>query len=206
MIARISGILLEATFTEAIIDVHGIGYLVNIPMSTYDKLPQPGNEVVLFTVMAVREDDISLYGFAGREEKQLYEVAISVNGIGPKLAMTIISSLPVHSFCHAINNGDLNLLKKISGIGKRTAERLLVELKGKLDHIVPAITLPTAAQLPPTAQAAAEDAVLALERLGFKRDRIDKAIQKLLTELDPKQCSAENLIRKALQTLNSSVS
>jgi len=205
MIARIRGSLLEADYTSAVVDVQGVGYLVNIPMSTYDKLPQPGGEVSLFTVMAVREDDISLYGFASREEKQLYEVLVGVSGIGPKLALGILSNLPVGAFCLAINSADLARLTKISGIGKRTAERLLVELKGKLDHLAPAIAAvsPATANLSDAARQAAEDAILALEKLGFKRDRLDKIVHKIAAELEPKACSTENLIRKALQALNS---
>jgi len=207
MIARIRGRLLEADYTTAVVDVQGVGYLVNIPMSTYDKLPSPGGEVDLFTVMAVREDDISLYGFATREEKQLYTILISVSGIGPKLGLSILSAMPVSAFCNAVNTADLTRLKQISGVGKRTAERLLVELKGKLDRLAPVAA--AAAALPvdvnDATRRAVEDAILALEQLGFKRDRLEKTIHQLVTELEPKACSTENLIRKALQSLNSTV-
>lgn len=206
MIARIRGILLESNFTEIVVDVHGVGYLLSIPMSTFDKLPQPGGEVDLFVITNVREDAISLFGFASRDEKQMFDVLTSVNGVGPRLAISILSSMPVSTFCSAILSADLKAISRINGIGKKTAERLVVELKDKLYKMSFSSGVITSvagnAKVPDTVRVAAEDATLALEQLGFKREGVQKTMQLLLGELDPKECSAENLIRKALQKLN----
>ncbi len=205
MIARLHGTLIESNFTQAVIDVHGVGYLVFIPISTFDHLPQPGGEVTLLTVMNVREDAITLFGFATTQEKELFEILVTVNGVGPKLALSILSSMPVSSFCSAIINGDLTVVKKINGVGKRTAERLVVELKDKLSKLSPEFVSGTGegTSLNAEVKHAIEDATLALEQLGFKRDGIQKTMKMLLEELDEKECSTENLIRKALQKLNS---
>ncbi len=204
MIARIRGILLESEFTEVVVDVHGVGYQLAIPMSTFDQLPQPGGEVDLFVITHVREDAISLFGFATKEEKQLFGVLTDVNGVGPRLALSILSSMPISAFCSAIVNADLKTISRINGIGKKTAERLVVELKDKLGKMTfGGLTVKSeTTQIPDQLRASAEDAIMALEQLGFKRDGIQKTMQSLLSELDQKECSAENLIRKALQRLN----
>lgn len=202
MIARLKGTLLEINLTQLIVDVHGVGYLVFIPMSTYDRLPRAGSEVTLLINTQVREDSFSLYGFATPEEKQLFEILLGATGVGPKLALSILSSLPVTSFCSAIANRDLNVIKRISGIGPKTAERLIVELRDKVGKLAPALSS-TEKTVPDEVAAAAEDAVLALEQLGFKPEKIRKAIHKIVEEIPAKECSSENLIRKALQSLNS---
>ena len=202
MIARLKGTLLEINLTQLVVDVHGVGYLVFIPMSTYDRLPRAGSEVTLLINTQVREDSFSLYGFATPEEKQLFEILLGATGVGPKLALSILSSLPVTSFCSAIANCDLNVIKRISGIGPKTAERLIVELRDKVGKLAPALSS-TEKTVPDEVAAAAEDAVLALEQLGFKPEKIRKAIHKIVEEIPAKECSSENLIRKALQSLNS---
>jgi holliday junction DNA helicase RuvA len=203
MIARLTGILAEATFTQAIIDVNGVGYLVLIPISTYDKLPQPGEKVTLQIHTSVREDAITLFGFSTDEEKKLYELLLTASGVGPKLALNILSSMPVSSFCAAICARDLVVIKKINGVGKRTAERLVVELHDKISKLAPGF-VGEASDAPDSATAqTAEDALLALESLGFKRDQARKTIQKILQNINADECSAENLIRQALSDLNS---
>jgi Holliday junction DNA helicase RuvA len=202
MIARLKGILLEINLTQLVVDVHGVGYLVFIPMSTYDRLPRADSEVTLLINTQVREDSFSLYGFATPEEKQLFEILLGATGVGPKLALSILSSLPVSSFCSAIANRDLNVIKRISGIGPKTAERLIVELRDKIGKLAPALSS-AERTVPDEVAAAAEDAVLALEQLGFKPEKIRKAVHKIIEEIPAKECSSENLIRKALQSLNS---
>ena len=201
MIARLKGTILESTFSELIIDVNGVGYLVHIPISTYDAMPQPGKIAEIFTEMTVREDAITLYGFASKIEKELFNILISVNGVGPKLALSILSCMPVVNFCAAISSGDINVIKNINGIGKKTAERLIVELKDKVDRISPEAKFAEGG----AAQLAKEgaDAVLALEQLGVKHESARKAVAKLIAELPEAQRSTENLIRKALQSINS---
>ncbi len=204
MIARLKGILQEINLSQVVVDVHGVGYLVSIPMSTYDRLPGAESEVTLLINTQVREDAISLYGFATPEEKQLFEILLGATGVGPKLALSILSSLPVSSFCAAVVSRELNVIKRISGIGPKTAERLIVELRDKIGKLAPAIgSSATGRTVPDAVAAAAEDALLALEQLGFKPEKIRKALHKIVEEIPEKECSSENLIRKALQALNS---
>ncbi len=202
MIARIRGILIEASLTEALVDVGGVGYLVFIPVSTFDKLPKPGQETTLLTHMHVREDAMQLYGFATIQERTLFELLTSVNGIGVKTALNVLSCMPVSSFCTAVTNGDVKSIKKINGIGEKSAERIILELKDKIAKIFPE----TVYQTPQAAQSAknpaVEDAVLALEQLGFKREKVLKIVLDIAAGLDKKECSTENLLRKSLQSLN----
>ena len=202
MIARLTGKLADINFTQCIVDVHGVGYQVFIPMSTFDKLPHEGEETSLFICTQVREDAISLYGFSTMPEKQLFEILIGTTGVGPKLALSILSSMPVENFSSAIINADLAVIRRISGIGKKTAERLIVELKDKLVKIVP---LPGANRnlvVSDEKAIAMEDAIAALEQLGFKRDTIRKALDKIVNNIPSEEATSENFIRKALQALN----
>jgi len=203
MIARLTGILQEVNLTQCIIDVNGVGYLVAIPLSTFDRLPRAGEAVTLRINTQVREDAINLYGFSTAEEKELFEVLINTTGVGPKLALSILSSMPVNAFCSAVINADLKTISRISGIGKRTAERLVVELKDKLSKIMPSFAANSSdVVMPDDKAAAAEDATLALEQLGFKRENVSKILRKIVEELPVEECSSENLIRRALQALN----
>lgn len=203
MIARLSGKLADVNFTQCIVDVHGVGYQVFVPMSTFDKLPREGEEVSLFICTQVREDAISLYGFSTMEEKQLFEILIGTTGVGPKLALSILSSMPVESFSSAIINSDLEVIKRISGIGKKTAERLIVELKDKLSKIMPSITASGSVVVSDEKALAMEDAIAALEQLGFKRETVRKALEKIVNSIPSEEATSENFIRKALQALNS---
>lgn len=196
MIGSLTGIIDEASFSQCTIDVNGVGYEVEIPLSTFDKLPQPGNRTKLLIHTQVREDAITLFGFATPEERELFKVLINVSGIGGKLALNILGAMPVQNFCSAVDSGDVKALSLINGIGKRTAERIIVELKGKLPES--AISGRAAAVNP---GANTSDAALALEKLGFKRDAINKALGELVTELPPEQQTTENLTVQALAKL-----
>lgn len=202
MIARLRGKLIEANLTAVIIDVNGVGYRVFIPLSTFDKLPRPGENVELMTYMSVREDVIHLYGFASSQEKELFELLLNVNGIGAKTAVNVLSGTPVSTFCAAIAAADVKALSKLNGIGKKTAERMIIELRDKVDKISPELSI-SAVKVPDDKKVAVEDALLALEQLGFKRDKSQKVVADLLSKLDSRECSTENLVRKALQALNS---
>ena len=196
MIGRLSGILLEKDFSSCLLDVNGVGYEVLIPLSTFDKLPLENERVALFIHTQVREDAITLFGFSSAEERSIFKKVIEVSGIGGKLALNILSSMPVSAFCAALEAGDVKALSRINGIGKRIAERLVVELKGRID------ALPgTPAAVVSGGEAA--DACAALEQLGFKRDAVTKVINALISELPESECNAENLLRKALGRLNS---
>ena len=200
MIAHIRGKLVSALLTEAVIDVNGVGYQAFIPMSTYDKLPKAGDEATILTYMHVREDAIQLYGFATRQELDLFKILITVNGIGAKTALNVLSSASVESFCSAIASADVKVLKKINGIGPKTAERMILELKDKVDSIAPAASLAKPAA--GTEGRALEDALMALESLGFQKVKIQKTVFDIAASLPDKERSSENIIRKALQSLN----
>ncbi len=203
MISRLQGTLAEADVAEVVVDVHGVGYAVSIPMSTFDHLPRLGQEVVLHTYLAVRDDALQLFGFATMDERRLFMLLLTVNGIGPRLALNVLSGMPIAAFCQAIANADLKALSRISGVGKRTAERLVVELKGKVAEIAPAAVLGAQGAVAVTTNRVAQDAVSALETLGFKGELALKAVAQLCNELPAKEQTAENLIRRALQKLNS---
>ena len=200
MIARLTGIVAESGFSACVLDVHGVGYEVAIPVSTFEKLPQPGNEVTLHIYTQVREDAIVLFGFATPEEKNLFRQLLNVSGIGGKLALSVLSALPVANFCAAVQSSDVKTLSRIPGIGKRTAERLVVELKDKVTSTGAASVFAS----PGTAAAATAvgDAALALEQLGFKRDAIDKVLKALTAELPAAEQSSETLLRQAIIRLN----
>ncbi|MFA7184936.1 MAG: Holliday junction branch migration protein RuvA [Victivallales bacterium] len=203
MIAKLTGKLCDLNFTQCIIDVHGVGYQVFIPMSTFDGMPREGDEVSLLICTQVREDAITLYGFSTQQEKQLFEILIGVSGVGPKLALSILSSMPAERFVSAVVNADLNIIKRISGIGKKTAERLIVELKDKLAKVMQPAFMDNASVVPDEKAAAMEDAVTALEQLGFKRESVYQTLEKIVNNIPAEEATSENFIRKALQALNS---
>ncbi len=202
MISRLRGTLIESTFTEALIECSGVGYSVNIPLCTYDKLPQPGNEAVLHTVLVVREDDMSLYGFATKRELKIFSLLCTVNGIGAKTALNILSSLNIPSFCQAILSADIKSLKKINGVGPKSAERIIVELRDKIRDIDPAAEFTAGGAAAPVIDRNTEDAIMALEKLGFQRAKIQKCVTDVASSLPEKERSVENIIRHSLQSLN----
>jgi len=202
MIARITGVLLESSLTEVVIDVHGIAYALTVPLSTVDKLPALQQQVSLHTHLHVREDALQLFGFFSREELNLFRILLNaVPGIGPKLALNVLSSLSINAFCTAVGSNDLKTLGKIHGVGKKTAERMVVELRDKIGRFSSAESaIPSDSNL----SKEATDAVSALETLGYKRDAAVSIVQKLRSEAAPGVSpSASELIRKALSLLNS---
>ena len=201
MIARLSGTLLESSFTSCVIDCGGVGYEVQIPVSTFDKLPRPGEKAVLRIHTAVREDAITLYGFATDEERKLFRLLIEVSGIGGKLALNVLSSTSIGAFCAAVGASDVKALSRINGIGKRTAERIVVELRDKLNSGLGG-DMAIAAAVPEKASAL-NDVALALEQLGFKRDAIDKVLKSLAAELpEGEEIDGEKLLRSAIRKLS----
>lgn len=204
MIAMIRGKLVDAgMLTDIIIDVNGVGYLVAIPLSTYDKLPPPGGEIELLIHTQVREDAIQLYGFATIDEKQLFSRLVSVSGIGPKLALNVLSCMTVTAFSAAIADADIKVLSRISGVGRKSAERLVVELRDKLTGIGATARNAGDDKFSDAENAAIIDAVSALEALGFKREKTQKIIAELAAEMPGKERNSENLIRQTLRKLNS---
>jgi Holliday junction DNA helicase RuvA len=176
MIAHLRGTLLEKHPTQAIVDVQGVGYDVAIPVSTYSALPEAGAEVKLRIHTHVREDVIALFGFVSSQEKILFERLIAVSGIGPKLAITVLSGLSAPDLVTAMRNGQADRLVRIPGIGKKTAERMVLELKDKLDDLGGGA--PVAIEKPVRLTDIEMDVLSALTNLGCQRAAAETAIRK----------------------------
>lgn len=174
MIALLRGVLMEKHPNQAIVETGGVGYDVTIPVSTYTHLPDAGAEVRLRIHTHVREDALALYGFLTQEEKALFEKLINVSGIGPKLAITILSGLAAADLIHAIRRGEVERLVRIPGIGKKTAERLVLELRDKLAAAAGEEPEPAAAVL----SAIDQDVLSALLNLGCARPQAEAAVRK----------------------------
>jgi Holliday junction DNA helicase RuvA len=196
MIAFINGILKHKSPTEVVVDVHGIGYAVHIPLSTYAKLGDIGLPVSLFTHLQMREDAMQLFGFATSEERQWFRMLLSVSGIGPRLAQGILSGIDVQELHDHIVQGEAAALTSIPGIGKKTAERLIVELRDKASKI--SIEGSAAAMAGPSSSALRSEALQALVSLGFTQQAAEKSIQAAFSE-NKSVSSVEELIKSALR-------
>src|SRR5471030_2881256 len=202
MITFLDGKLASALPTQAIIDVGGIGYEVFIPLSSFDKLPAPGEPVQILTHLHVREDAHILYGFMTAAERDLFRLLVNhVSGIGPKLALAVLSGMSVSNFKSAVVNSDVASLSKISGLGKKTAERIVLELKDKLG-VAAAWKVASGAQAPTPEQEQANEAVLALIALGYKQVEAHQAVREI-QQRNPTPKNAEDLVRLTLQRLAS---
>jgi Holliday junction DNA helicase RuvA len=202
MITYLDGKLATALPTQATVDVGGVGYEVFIPLSSYDKLPSPGERIRILTHLHVREDSQMLYGFMTPAERDLFRLLVNhVSGIGPKLALAVLSGMSVNNFKNAVVNSDVASLSKISGLGKKTAERIVLELKDKVG-VAAAWEAASAAHAPTPEQEQANEAVLALIALGYKQIEAHKAVRELQEkERDIK--SAEDLVKLALKRMAS---
>ena len=199
MITFLDGKLVSALPTQATVDVNGVGYEVFIPLSSYDKLPAVGQPIRILTHLAVREDAHILYGFMTVPERDLFRLLVNnVSGIGPKLALAVLSGLSVTNFKTAVVNSDIAAISKISGLGKKTAERIVLELKDKLG-VAAAWEAATAAHAPTPEQERANEAVLALIALGYKQFDAHKAVRDLQAQGQAK--SAEELVKLALKKM-----
>jgi len=200
MITFLNGRLTSALPTQAIIDVGGVGYEVLIPLSSYDKLPAPGQPVHILTHLHVREDAHVLYGFMTAAERDLFRLLVNhVSGIGPKLSLAVLSGMTVSNFKSAVVNADITSLSKISGLGKKTAERIVLELKDKLG-VVAAWEAASAAHAPTAEQSQANEAVLALIALGYKQVDAHKVVRES-QEKERNIKTAEELVRVALKRM-----
>ncbi len=199
MITYLDGTLREVWPTQVVVEVHGVGYEVLIPLSSYDRLPQPGQPVRLLTHLQVREDAHILFGFASSEERDLFRLLVTrVSGVGPKLALDVLSGMDVMRFKAAVVDSDTASIAKISGLGKKTAERIVLELKDKLG--VAAAWEAASADKAPSAEArAANDAVLALIALGYRQVDAAKSVREV--SLKNKEAGTEELVRLALKGL-----
>ncbi len=198
MITFLHGQLVEALPTQAILNVGGVGYEVLIPLSSYDKLPPPGQEVHLLTHLVIREDAHVLYGFMTAPERELFRLLINnVSGIGPKIALNILSGMNPVSFRGAVANGDVKALAQISGVGKKTGERIVVELRDKIGA-AGAWEASSAARALSPADQKINDAVLALVALGFKQVDAHDTVRGVAALLGP-QANVEDLVRASLK-------
>jgi len=198
MITFLRGKLVEALPTQVTVEVNGVGYEVLIPLSSYDKLPTAGQEVKLLTHLAVREDAHTLYGFMSIAERELFRLLINtVSGIGPKIALNVLSGISVTAFRGAIANGDVKALSQISGVGKKTAERMLVELKDKIG-VAGAWEASSAQRALSPEDQKLNDAVLALIALGFKQVEAHDSVRKAQASLGP-PATTEDLVRACLR-------
>ena len=197
MIAYVAGKLVKKTPEEVIIDVGGLGYRVFIPTSTYEKLPEKGQQVTLHTHHYVREDDLRLYGFATEGELDIFEVMTGVSRVGPKLALSALSALSPAELRDHVLEGDTAVLTNISGVGKKTAERLIVELRDRLADVEISGAAPLSGGSG-TRAAARKDALAALQSLGFSAADAERALRKALRS-DASVQSADALVRLALK-------
>jgi len=194
----LNGKIAEKTPTAVILDVNGIGYEVRVSLSTFSSLPNLGEAVKLFTHFVVREDAQLLYGFATEEEREAFRLLISISGIGPKLAITLLSGVTLQELKRAIQEKNIPVLTAISGIGQKTAERVMIELKDKIGKA----EISTGQELIHDASVSdqmVEDSVSALVSLGYTKQKAKDAIQKTLKAMLGKKPSVEEIIRAALK-------
>ena len=198
MITFLHGKLVEALPTRVVMAVNGVGYEALIPLSSYDKLPQPGQELKLLTHLVVREDAHVLYGFMSSPERELFGLLIdTVSGIGPKIALNVLSGISVTAFRGAVANQDIKVLSQISGVGKKTAERIVVELKDRIGAAGAWEALSAQRALSPEDQKI-NDAVLALMALGFKQVEAHDSVRKAQAVLGA-SALVEDLVRACLK-------
>ncbi|WP_028294197.1 Holliday junction branch migration protein RuvA [Oceanobacter kriegii] len=197
MIGRLQGILLEKSAPELLLDVNGVGYEIQAPISTFAVLGRIGDPVILYTHLAIREDAHQLYGFSDKSQRTLFRTLIKVSGVGPKLALAILSGMDVNAFASCVHAEDVTALTKLPGVGKKTAERLIVEMRDRLKEWQSAGPLWDAVdqQEQASADSMLQDAESALVALGYKPTEAAKMLNKVAGQAD----SSEDLIRLALR-------
>jgi holliday junction DNA helicase RuvA len=203
MIAHLSGTLLSKQATSVILDVAGVGYEVSIPLSTFYELEDPGSTVQLRIYTHVREDALQLYGFKTARERELFLRLISVSGIGPKLGITLLSGMSAEEMITSIRNNNLAKLTLIPGVGRKTAERLVMELRDKVASLAAGVDedlgVTAEAASAPTEDSMRADALSALLNLGYQRNAAEKAVSAALGEND--EVSVESILRASLRKL-----
>lgn len=200
MIGKIRGQILEKQAPQLLIDVQGIGYEIDAPMSTFYQLPDVGQEVNLFTHFVVREDAQHLYGFYTRDEQHLFRTLLKVNGVGPRLALTILSSTSAEEFVRCVLNNDTASLVRLPGIGKKTAERLIIEMRDRLSDWYKGLSTDSKTEMRQDNHGrhqVLQDAISALISLGYKQQEASRTI----TKIDDGAAMSEELIRRALREM-----
>jgi Holliday junction DNA helicase RuvA len=194
MIGYLRGIILEKQPPLLLLNVNGVGYEIDAPMSTFYRLPDVGQEIILHTHLIVREDAHHLYGFSDKDERTMFRTLLKVNGVGPRMALTILSSMDTQAFVRCIAHNDIASLVNLPGVGKKTAERLIIEMRDKIAHWQDQISAPV--QTHSNARnSIVQDAVSALIALGYKPQEASRAVSKV----DDGTLSSEDMIRRALQ-------
>ena len=197
MIGFLRGKLINKAPPQLLLDVHGVGYEVEAPMSTFYDLPALGEEVRLHTHLVVREDAHILFGFASEMERMLFRALIKVNGVGPKMALTILSGQSVDEFYRCVDDNDVKALVRLPGVGQKTAERLMIEMRGRLPELSGDRSSPSRSQSPAAvANSPKQEAISALCALGYKPQDASKMVQAVAS--DDKSC--EDIIRLALRS------
>jgi Holliday junction DNA helicase RuvA len=196
MIGQLHGIILEKQPPHLLLNVHDVAYEIDAPMSTFYKLPDIGCAITLHTHFVVREDAHHLYGFFTREERALFRTLLRVNGVGPRLGLTILSSISPDEFVRCITQDDAAALTRMPGVGKKTAERLIIEMRDKLSHWQTTTNVPVSA-VRNMANQSTQDAVSALISLGYKPQEASRAVSKI----DDPHLTSEEIIRRALQEM-----
>jgi Holliday junction DNA helicase RuvA len=200
MIGQLCGTLLEKQPPVLVLSVGGVGYEIDAPMSTFYRLPEPGQELKLYTHLVVREDAHHLYGFYTRNERLLFRTLLKVNGVGPRLALTILSSIEPEEFVRCVLNQETARLVCLPGIGKKTAERLIIEMRDKLKEWsseLPAMGASSSAAKP-SRNHVLQDAIAALVALGYKPQEASRAVSKV----DEGHLTSEEMIRRALREVS----
>jgi len=199
----LEGILAQKNPVQIVVDVAGVGYELTIPLSTYSLLPEPGQAIHILTHFHVREDHQQLFGFMTADERDLFRLLLSVSGVGPKVAMAILSGLPAEEFKNALVDGNVAVLSGISGVGKKTAERLVVELREKVISSAAKGKSSKHSMVSDMIEgnAVAEDALLALVSLGYKRSQARDAVNNVVSQTKGRQVKVEEVIREALKKI-----
>ncbi|WP_394131748.1 Holliday junction branch migration protein RuvA [Shewanella maritima] len=204
MIGRLQGLLVEKQAPEIVLDVNGVGYELQVPMTSFYELPELNQQATLYTHFVVREDAQLLYGFITKQERSLFRLLIKTNGVGPKLALTILSGMNANEFVNCVERDDIATLVKLPGVGKKTAERLVVEMRDKLKNLLEAssgsereFVLQSNYKPAPVTDTVEEDAIAALLSLGYKPTQASKAVASAFTE----GMDSEMLIKAALKSM-----
>ncbi len=196
MISRLTGILAAKRAPQVLIDCHGVAYEADVSMTTYYQLPEVGERVSIWTHLLVKEDSHGLIGFTTEDERRLFRQLIRINGVGPKLALTILSGIDEAQFALCIANNDVAMLTRLPGVGKKTAERLIIEMRDKLEGLITGAPAASASTRP---QSIVGEALEALLALGYKGADAEKMIRRAQRD-DASADSASDLIRRALQS------
>ena len=195
MIGHLKGKIISKSPPEVLLEVQGIGYEVLCPMSTFYELDNLSDDVLLFTHLSIKEDAHTLFGFITKDEKNVFRELIRVNGVGPKVALAILSNLSVHSLVECISTEDADLLAKTPGIGKKTALKLIVELQDRLSKLDLTGSLANSSEIKQNSNPNSKQAIEALQSLGFKA----KEANRMVSKIQDQELSTEQLIRLALQ-------